>query len=660
MAMILDAFVGICLEKLAVIVEEKATTVMGAKDELQKLQRRLGKIHMALEDAERRRLENAAINLWVLELKDILYDADDIIDLCLVKSPHLLSDGGDRLSSFSPTVCCHFLKFLCCFTSLSDRYAIGKGIQNLNERLKEIYEEKGIFDCVPKKPIIEKTLVNIGDTSPMLKFVVGRAIKEATKKLVEEMSFGFNEKKSYRVFAITGMSGIGKTTLAQRIFNNDKMKSYFQIKSWVCVSPTYSEIELLKQIIRDASGVYGDAKTKSELLPILGSALAGKSLFLVLDDVWRADVWIELLQNPIQMAGIEARILITTRDVNIAKLMRSFYIHPVTQLPDETGWEMLCRILFQEEQTEDMHRLREIGIKIVKKCHGLPLAIKAIAGVLSKREPNNKEWEEVLSRDAWSNSNLPEELRGPLYLSYDDLPSPLKQCFLYCSLWTEDWIIGREDLIRMWIAEGFIKVNGGDSTLMEDTGMDYYNELIRRNLLQLDPRFVDGSICSMHDMLRSLAEFLCEGERPRNFHGRNDKSSTKVRRMIISRPSELPNGQGDPTLQNRYLRTLICLDGAQFKGASRCFSYYPLEDCTIRDTQSINASYDHYLQNGWAEEVLEDLINKSSDITVEELKQLFLQMHPTPCLWRVFLQAVHVEKCLMFFALLWVSTMSNL
>ncbi|KAK8934559.1 putative disease resistance protein RGA1 [Platanthera zijinensis] len=563
MSMILDAFVGKLLERLASFVEEKTVMVLGVEDELKRLQRRLARIQIVLEDAERRSLEDSAINNWVNELKDAMYDADDIIDLCLIECAQLLDQDPPPSppppSSDLLPVCCYSI--LSCLISTPHRYEIGEKIKSLNDRLAEIYEDRVRFNLDPEIHA-GVTAVNSHQTSPVVADldVVGREIEDATSDLVRLMDE--REERKCILFGITGMGGIGKTTLAQKIFNHGKIQSKFQLKSWICVSQTYNEIELLKQMIRAAEVSYGEANTKAELVPVLKSAVSGKNLFLVLDDVWRADVWVDLLRSPLQSAQIDAVILITSRDENVARQMGSVHIHPVLQLPVETGWEMLTRKLVMiGGREEEISNLREIGIQIINKCFGLPLAIKAMAGVLAKKEPIAKEWKRVLNNDAWSARKLPEELRGALYLSYVDLPSPLKQCFLYCSLFPEDCMFFREDLIKLWVAEGFIK-EGVDS-LMEDKAEEYYHELIQRNLLQLYPLNYDGIACKMHDLFRSLAVLLSGDE---SFSGnsteRSNISLTKLRRLSIT-------GQGNAAgilavvTEQRFLRTLLVFSGSQ-------------------------------------------------------------------------------------------------
>ncbi|CAL9759537.1 unnamed protein product [Musa acuminata subsp. burmannicoides] len=242
---------------------------------------------------------------------------------------------------------------------------------------------------------------------------------------------------------------------------------------------------------------------------MLRRAIEGNSVFLVLDDVWRADVWVNLLRTPLSSAMAIRRILITTRDRKIANQMGAVHIHNVKLLREDEGWELLCRSASLQRK-KDIQDLRDIGIGIVRKCHGLPLAIKTMGGVLITKEKSRREWEKVLDNDAWTMSKLPEELKGALYLSYEDLPSHLKQCFLYFALFPEDYEFLQEDLVKLWVAEGFVENEG--SKLLEETAKEYYTEFIRRSILQPNPGFESTQISKVHDLLRSLAQFLAEDE----------------------------------------------------------------------------------------------------------------------------------------------------
>ena len=177
-------------------------------------------------------------------------------------------------------------------------------------------------------------------------------------------------------------------------------------------------------------------------------------------------------------------------------------------------------------------------------CGGLPLAIKVTGSVLATKEKTENQWRQLINRSAWSMSKVPIELRGALYLSYDDLPGHLKQCFLFCSLYPEDHDMFREDLIRFWVAEGFVQEQG--EQLLEDIADEYYNDLIYRNLLHPNPLYVNYSLCKMHDLLRQLGQHLSQGEyfcgHPQSLE---EKILSKLRHISIFTDSEsitLPMG----------------------------------------------------------------------------------------------------------------------
>ncbi|XP_073108433.1 putative disease resistance protein RGA3 [Elaeis guineensis] len=358
------------------------------------------------------------------------------------------------------------------------------------------------------------------------------------------------------------MGGIGKTTLASNIYSDERIKENFPMRVWVCVSKDFSETELLKEMIRSAGGNYRQAKTKAELVPYLSSVLS-KRFIIVLDDIWEAKVWEDLLRYPLESATAGGRIVITTRDINVATNMRAL-VHHVDEMDTDDGWALVCKKVFRDDEKEEIFNLRDIGLKIVKKCDGLPLAIKTIAGVLKLKKRSIIEWNNVLRSDAWSMSQLQTELPGALFLSYEDLASDLKQCFLFCSLYPEDSRMHRDDLVRYWLAEGFVKSQG--DVLLEDLAEDYYKELICRNLLRLDPYFVDESWCTMHDLLRSLALFLIGDEN--TFVGGENAYNTnrliKLRRLSVSNMGErldIP----DAVKKQKCLRTLIVWDSAGTK-----------------------------------------------------------------------------------------------
>ncbi|XP_020686947.2 putative disease resistance protein RGA1 [Dendrobium catenatum] len=398
MAMILDAFMSKFSALLADFVYEEVIMQLGVKDELHKLRQRMRSIQCLLKDAEKKKFDESTIELWLSELKDVMYDVEDIIDLCRIEGAQLITDQNPK--SKTSLVCCDFSSAFSCFTSVPLRHEIGNRIKDINARLNQIYEDRKHYKL--EKSTISKTpqisLLDSRQTSSMVDpFVVGREVEVAANSLVDHLLGDMVDEKC-RLFAITGMGGVGKTTLAQKIFNHPKIQTYFNVTVWVCVSQTYLETELLKQVIRGAKGNYGDSNTKEELQRILRDSVTSiQSLFLVLDDVWESDVWINLFRVPFYNSNRSVRVLITTRDENIVNKMQVAYIHSVTYLSEESSWDMLRRRLFSEEQEELANGLKEIGLMIVNKCKGLPLAIKVIAGVLLSKPRNKKAWKNFLN-----------------------------------------------------------------------------------------------------------------------------------------------------------------------------------------------------------------------------------------------------------------------
>ncbi|XP_064957244.1 putative disease resistance protein RGA3 [Musa acuminata AAA Group] len=341
--------------------------------------------------------------------------------------------------------------------------------------------------------------------------MVGERLEEDAEALVEQLTKP-DPSKNVVVLAIVGIGGIGKTTFAQKVFNDGKIKASFRTTIWVCVSQEFSETDLLRNIVKGAGGSHGGEQSRSLLEPLVEGLLRGNKFLLVLDDVWDAQIWDDLLRNPLQGGAAGSRVLVTTRNAGIARQMKAAHVHEMKLLPPEDGWSLLCKkATMNAEEERDAQDLKDTGMKIVEKCGGLPLAIKTIGGVLRDRGLNRSAWEEVLRSAAWSRTGLPEGVHGALYLSYQDLPSHLKQCFLYCALFQEDFDFERPEIVRLWIAEGFVEARGDVS--LEETGEQYYRELLHRSLLQWQPYDLDsGEYSRMHDLLRSLGHFLSKDE----------------------------------------------------------------------------------------------------------------------------------------------------
>nr|BAU59069.1 putative NBS-LRR-like protein [Oryza sativa Indica Group]BBD82426.1 putative NBS-LRR-like protein [Oryza sativa Indica Group] len=506
MATIVGTLVGSCVNKLQGIITEEAILILGVKDELEELQRRTDLIRYSLQDAEARRMKDSAVQKWLDQLRDVMYDVDDIIDLARFKGSVLLPDYP--MSSSRKSTACSGLSLSSCFSNIRIRHEVAVKIRSLNKKIDNISKDDVFLKLSRTQhngsgsawtPIESSSLVE-----PNL---VGKEVIRACREVVD-LVLAHKAKNVYKL-AIVGTGGVGKTTLAQKIFNDKKLEGRFDHRAWVCVSKEYSMVSLLTQVLSNMKIHYEQNESVGNLQSKLKAGIADKSFFLVLDDVWHYKAWEDLLRTPLNAAATGI-ILVTTRDETIARVIGVDRTHRVDLMSADVGWELLWRSMNIKEEKQ-VKNLRDTGIEIVRKCGGLPLAIRAIAKVLaSLQDQTENEWRQILGKNAWSMSKLPDELNGALYLSYEVLPHQLKQCFLYCALFPEDATIFCGDLTRMWVAEGFIDEQEGQ--LLEDTAERYYYELIHRNLLQPDGLYFDHFSCKMHDLLRQLACYLSREE----------------------------------------------------------------------------------------------------------------------------------------------------
>nr|ALO70067.1 NBS-LRR-like resistance protein [Oryza sativa] len=505
MATILDSLVGSCANKLKEIITEEVILILGMQEELPELRRKTELIHCCVSDAEARRMEESAVDNWLGQLREVLYDVDDIIDLARFKGSILLTDHPS--SSSRKSIACTGLSISTCFSNVQARHEVAVKIRSLNRKIENISKDRVFLTLKSTVPTGSSSVLRVRKSSHLLEpNIVGKEIIHACRKMVD-LVLEHKGRKLYKL-AIVGTGGVGKTTLAQKIYNDRKIKGSFNKKAWVCVSKVYSEASLLRELLRIMEVHHDQDESIGELQSKLEIAIKETSFFLVLDDMWQSDAWTNLLRIPLHAAEMGA-ILITTRN-NIAALEIGVdHTYRVDLMPTDVGWELLWKSMNISESIE-LQTLQDVGIEIVRKCGCLPLAIKVIARVLASKEQTENEWKKILSKNAWFMNNLPNDLRGALYLSYDELPRHLKQCFLYCSVYPEDANIYRDDLTRMWIAEGFIEDHGGQ--LLEETADEYYYELIHRNLLQPDGLYYDHSSCKMHDLLRQLASYLSREE----------------------------------------------------------------------------------------------------------------------------------------------------
>ncbi|MQM11282.1 hypothetical protein Taro_044188 [Colocasia esculenta] len=569
MAMVLDAFVSFFVERLCVLMEGELKRLLGVEDDLDNLMSNLQLLGAFLRDAERMKITDEAVRLWLSKLREVMYDADDLIDDYMLEADKQ-RQRQRRKQQQQPS--CSLSWFSC----IPFRHEIGKRIAEINGKLGEIaqtkpaplqQEPKGVRHDVDAQPwgsrLDRETSWMINEAD-----VVGFDLE--SKDMTDRLTRGSSGDQCL-IYAIVGMGGIGKTTLAQKVYNDARIESHFEVRIWVCVSHEVNGIDLLKAVIESGSG--GDCSTiltKARLETGVAEIVRNKRFLLVLDDVWDGRIWEAYLKWPLQSGAINSRVLITTRNEDVAGRMGRFFSHNMKLLPNDEGWRMLCKAFEGDKLTlARVQMLRPIGMEIVNKCKGLPLAIKAIRGVLIGKDPSEATWRGVLQSQLWNlpEKDLPKEIMPALYLSYEDLPSHLKQCFIYCSLFPEDYKFHKLNLVQMWVAEGFVKPDGGRA--IEDIADDYYKELMDRNLLQAVSDYFEDWGCKMHDVVRELALHLSQHKYIYRGAQHADAGAARLRHLTIVGN----NASTVPEINNRNecLRTLLLSKNPSIKNVPSDF-----------------------------------------------------------------------------------------
>ncbi|XP_047965676.1 putative late blight resistance protein homolog R1B-14 [Salvia hispanica] len=336
---------------------------------------------------------------------------------------------------------------------------------------------------------------------------------------------------SRRVIPIQGMGGTGKTTLARKAFQHKYIVEHFDVCLWATISQEYSLhkilLELLSHLRKSDSGTGTGTGTGTVdgLQERLYKSLYGLRYLIVLDDMWNVKALDDMLfLFPDTNNG--SRIILTTRHSDVAEHLG---VSPIAMsfLDEDNSWQLFCQIAFAEQQGCP-RELEEAAMKIVAKCKGLPLAIVVIGGHLRKSSMALDYWENV----AESNLN-DEQCLNVLSLSYNYLPVHLKPCLLFIGAFPEDCIIDAWDVLKLWIAEGFIQ-QGEYSSLEEAAGYCLW-DLYLRNLIVVDKWDQRDEIYTfkVHDLVRDMClkiakeeEFLYVFETPRAIN--------RERRVVIS------------------------------------------------------------------------------------------------------------------------------
>lgn len=476
------------LEQLKEVMIGYKDLIGGAENEFTQLKNDLDSLKTFLRKmAETKKKDR----LMEKRITEVVYEVEDTIDTCLTNA---IEAQVKAKNSRKPAI---FQK--------TKRLTLAGDVESIREgTVRPLLEEAKKFDDTQKitdgSGGVESPRTESKRDTPIRKNrVVG--FEDEEKIITDYLMEKTNELD---VISVVGIPGQGKTTLAWKIYENEKICFHFPIRVWVYISQVFNIRDVFLEIMRKFTPSQDLSNLKdNELAQIVRSCLEKEKFLLVLDDVWRVDAW-NKIKEVLPPKNGEGKVLITSRETDVGKQSSSNgRLHQLRFLTGEESWRLLQYEVYGSLEGCPP-ALRGIGEDIAIKCDGVPLTIVVIGGVLVDQLMNSQEeWNKVAENVSLQKDKV-QRITDVVALSYDRLRDDLRDCFVYTGVFPEDDEISAKTLCGLWIAEGYILPQNGKG--LEESAEENLNDLICRNLLKVEKTNRMGKVktCRVHDVIRAF------------------------------------------------------------------------------------------------------------------------------------------------------------
>ncbi|KDP26031.1 hypothetical protein JCGZ_21064 [Jatropha curcas] len=484
------------LGKLTALALQEFFLAWGLEDDLKGIKKMLLTIKAVLYDAEERQSQSQRIKLWLGMLKDVLYDTEDVIDEfeCEALRRQVVKSGSTTRK---------VRRFFSTSNPLAFRLKLGHELKNIRKRVAEIASLKsdfGLNERINDNYVIHREremthsfvdAANVTGRNQDAEFIIKNLLSAA-------------ENDNVSIIPIVGIGGMGKTTLAQLVYNDPRVVTHFELKLWVCVSDNFHLQTVIIKILNCVStGQRYVGLDIEQLQRALREALQRKRYLLVLDDIWNEDrkKWVDL--KTLLMVGANgSTIIATTRSNDVAKIMGTVASYALGRLPEPDCLSLFFRCAFGEVQNQNPN-LIHYGEQIVSKCKGVPLAVITL-GTLLYSVTDESAWKFVMDSEIWKLKQKDNDIMPALKLSYELMPAYLKRCFAYCSIFPKDYVFDDLELVYFWMSHGLVQ-SSNENEELENVGLRYFQELCSRCFFQEFDIYYGTVRCKMHDLIHDLA-----------------------------------------------------------------------------------------------------------------------------------------------------------